>query len=282
LKKITSEPITLLDALKQMYPDTSISKLRNFLKNKFVSIDGTIAIKANILLSENQEILVSKKSFTDKIPYGVKILYNDPHLLIISKPEVLLSLPLDKGLAPNALKILQTHFHTKSIFAVHRIDKETSGIMVFAKTLKTKELLNKMFKKHDLKRQYLAIVQGYVKENKGIWKSNLLERNEFEVVESNDSGVGKEAITYFEVIKRTKMFSFLKLTLHTGKKHQIRVHCANFGHPIAGDKRYGNIECDPISRICLHAKILEFVHPITKEKISYSAPVPRHFAKLGI
>ncbi len=189
-----------------------------------------------------------------------------------------MSVPLDNEKTENALSILRQYFDTKNIFVVHRIDKGTSGVMMFAKNQQTVEKLSFMFKNHELKREYLAIVSGNLKENKGTWKSYLLEDENIML----DLLVKKKAnsLTHFSVIKRSKKFSYLKLNLATGRKHQIRVHCKDANHPILDDKRYSLLK-GPISRMCLHSHLLEFFHLITNEKMSFTAPIFQRFKKLG-
>ena len=275
---LTKENIKLMDALQEMYPDSSKSSLREILKHSRVKIDGSVEVKANTSLEAGQEVSVMDKQ--KKIPAGVEIIYEDRYIVVVNKPIRLLSVPLDTGLAPSLLMILREYYKTVGIHAVHRIDKATSGIMIFARGKQSQDKLNKMFKDHDLKRGYLAVVQGTLSEDSGIWESLLLEIDNCNV--RSDNAQGKRAVTHYSVFHRSKNFSFVKLLLETGRKHQIRVHCKDAGHPIVGDKRYGDKKCNPISRMCLHAHILEFLHPITGKKMSFTAPIPRTFAKLGL
>ena len=136
-----------------------------------------------------------------------------------------------------------------------------------------------MFKKHAFRRVYIAVVKGCVKEDCGTWKSRLVELSNLNVVKTHDPTKGKEAITHFRVIKRIEGLTYLELTLETGKKHQIRVHCKDSGHPILGDKRYGVFQ-EGISRLMLHAYQLEFIHPFSHKKMSFTASVPGIFDKL--
>ncbi|MBN2479841.1 MAG: RluA family pseudouridine synthase [Parachlamydiales bacterium] len=279
IKYLVKEPIQLIDALKEVYPDSSTKTIRDMLKNKRVSVDNIISVKANILLNKGQLVIVG--SIKKPLPHGLQIIYDDKEIIIVNKPEVLLSVPLDNGEGTNILNILRRHFDTSEIFAVHRIDKETSGVMIFAKGEKSRRILDEMFKNHDFKRIYLAIVKGYVTKDSGTWKSNLIELKDFQVKSTTRENEGRTAITHFSVIKRSKNFTFLQLELETGRKHQIRIHCKDANHPIVGDKRYGSKSLDPISRICLHAYKLEFIHPFTKKHMSFSAPIPVRFSSLG-
>jgi 23S rRNA pseudouridine1911/1915/1917 synthase len=274
--------ISLLEQLKKIYPKSSNSTLRNILKNKRVFVDNKVVIKANFLISAGQTIKVTDKNkfLIKPLPNNLKILYEDNYLIIINKPEVLLSVPSDNENVPNILAILRKYYNNNEIFAVHRIDKETSGVMIYAKGIESREKIDEMFKNHFFKRVYLAIVQGNVKDDFGTWKSRLIELDNFQVVPTEDESKGKIAITHYKVLKRLKKYNYLELTLETGRKHQIRVQAKEFGHPIVGDKRYGLKSIDPISRICLHAYLLEFDHPFFNKKMSFNAPIPYRFSQV--
>jgi tRNA pseudouridine32 synthase/23S rRNA pseudouridine746 synthase/23S rRNA pseudouridine1911/1915/1917 synthase len=278
----TSENFILFEALKKIYPDSSNTTIRKLLESRRVYVDNVLHIKPKEIIEKGKIISIASKSpIIKKNPYGIEIIFEDKDILVINKPEGLLSVPLDKEKTENAFSILRTYFVTKNIFVVHRIDKKTSGVMMFAKNQQTVDKLNIMFKKHELKREYLAIVAGNLKENEGIWKSYLIENKQYYVRSSKNEKEGKIAITHFSVFRRSKNFTYLKLNLETGRKHQIRVHCKDAGHPILGDKRYSPSLTSPISRMCLHSYLLEFFHPNTGKKMSFFAPIPRKFKKLG-
>jgi len=276
----TSENSTLFEALKKIYPDSSNTAIRKLLKKRRVYVDNFLIINPKEIIEK--EKIISISPIIKKISYEIEVIFEDKDILVINKPKGLLSVPLDKEKTENALSILRTYFSTKNIFVVHRIDKETSGVMMFAKTQKAVDKLNLMFKKHELKREYFAIVAGNLKENEGVWKSCLIENKEYNVRSVKNEKEGKIAITYFLVIRRSKNFTYLKLNLETGRKHQIRVHCKDAGHPILGDKRYSLSSNSPISRMCLHSCLLEFLHPITGKKMSFLAPIPKKFKKLWV
>ncbi|NGX55502.1 MAG: Ribosomal large subunit pseudouridine synthase D [Chlamydiae bacterium] len=276
---LTEEPIKLLDALRKIYPDSSNKSLRDMLKNRRVSVDDRVNIRADFALESGQQVSVGVVQ--RRLYKGVRIIYEDRSLIAINKPAKLLSVPLDSRNSSHALGILHDYFHTDQIYAVHRIDREASGVMIFARGKQSATRLGEMFSSHDLNRVYTAIVQGDLRPDQGTWKSYLQEMESYEV-RTSDEKHGREAITHYNVIRRSKNFTFLKLTLETGRKHQIRVHCREAAHPIAGDKMYGPPSCNPISRMCLHASLLEFVHPFTGKKMSFSAPLPTAFVKLGL
>lgn len=275
----TDESSTLFEALKKIFPDSSNTTIRNLLRRRRVYVGNVVHINAKEIIEKDKTITINP--VIKKIPFGIEIIFEDRDILVINKPDDLLSVPLDMEKTQSALAVLRFHFNTKNIFVVHRIDKKTSGVMMFAKNQQAIDELNVMFKKHELKREYLAIVEGNLQENEGVWKSYLKENKEYNVRSVEDENEGKIAITHFSVISRSKKFTYLKLSLETGRKHQIRVHCKDAGHPILGDKRYSPT-LSPILRMCLHSCFLEFLHPITGKKVSFSAPVPRAFKKLGV
>lgn len=275
---IVQTPAKAIEVVRMMYPDSSRRTLQNWIKAGRFTVDGQKISRETEELGAGQ-VIRSQTTFKPQLIPGLKVLFEDRYLIAIDKPEGLLSVPLDENeLKRHALGLLRDHYDTDQIFAVHRIDRETSGCLIFARGKQAEEKMKVLFEKHDLKREYFAIVQGRVNQAKGTWKSRLLELESMHVVESDD---GREAITYFEVIRRSPKYTYLKLRLETGRKHQIRVHCSAAGFPILGDERYGSNE-NPIRRMCLHAVNLEFIHPFTKKKLSIHSPMPHAFKKLGL
>lgn len=269
--------MTVNEALRQLFPDSSRRTLQNWLKNGRFRLDGKRITREDIPLQKGQKLIVKETFKAPKIP-GLKILYEDRYFIIIDKPVGLLSVPLDEGqMKRHALGLLREHSGTDQIFAVHRIDRETSGILLFARGKTSEERFDTLFEKHDIVREYYAIVEGRLKEQSGTWESKLLELPSLDVVESSD---GKDAITHFSVIRRSAKYTYLKLHLETGRKHQIRVHCQMAGHPVVGDKRYGSVE-NPMRRLCLHACTLGFKHPFTGKEVKFSSPLPGSFQVLG-
>ena len=277
MEYLVAENMTVLEALKKLYPDSSRRTLQGWLKNNRFYLDGKVLKRENDSLTPGHK-LHSKQTFKPpKVP-GVKILYEDRNFIVIDKPVGLLSVPLDDGGEKrDVLGLLRESYRTDQIYAVHRIDRETSGILLFARGKEAEERFDVLFEKHDITREYYAIVEGRLDKDEGTWNSKLVELPSMQVIPSED---GKEAITYFQVIRKSKKYTYLKLQLETGRKHQIRVHCQMASHPIVGDKRYGAIE-NPLKRLCLHACTLGFKHPFTKEKVEFRSPLPRAFEVLG-
>ncbi len=275
---VVQESQTLLEALGHLYPDSSNATLREMLKHGSILVDNVKVVKANTLLEQGQ--VVSVVTLLKSLPCDLKILYEDRYLIVVNKPMGLLSIPLDEGNAPSVLKCLHDHCHTEHIYAVHRLDREVSGVMIFARGRRSAALLSAMFREHSLKRSYCAIVQGSMKEDSGRWESLLVEAKSYKVYATTNEEEGSRAITHYSVVRRSKNFTFLHVVLETGKKHQIRVHCADAGHPIVGDKMYGDRECNPLSRMGLHSSKLTFTHPFTGKEWHFEAPLPTAFSKL--
>jgi len=269
--------MTAFEAASKLYPDSSRRTLQQWFKNGRFLVDGKTARRGDVLLTDGQVIQAHETFNPPKVP-GLKIIYEDRHMIVIDKPVGLLSVPLDEGQPKrDALGLLRQHCGTDQVFAVHRIDRETSGILMFARGKESETRFDVLFEQHDIRREYFAIVEGRVKDNEGTWECNLLELPSYQVI---DSPEGKIATTHFSVMRRSAKYTYLKLQLETGRKHQIRVHCQMAGHPVLGDARYGSVE-NPLKRMCLHACLLGFKHPFTKQQVEFSSPLPGIFEALG-
>jgi len=277
MKYKVPHPMKAREALAALYPDSSRRTLQNWLKAGRFSVDGKRIQREDTPLEPGQVLSSKETCSAPKIP-GLKILFEDRHLVIIDKPAGLLSVPLDEGNHQrHALGLLREGLETPGIYAVHRIDRDVSGVLAFARGKESEERMKNLFEKHDLHREYFAIVEGKMKEDEGTWKCRLSELSTYDVVPSND---GKEAITHFKVLRRSAKFSYIRVVLETGRKNQIRVHCQMAGHPVVGDERYGAKE-NPIRRLCLHAARLELTHPFTGRPHSFSSPIPPSFKVIG-
>jgi 23S rRNA pseudouridine1911/1915/1917 synthase len=277
MEYLIPDDMTLSEALNKIYPDSSRRTLQTWLKNGRFRLDGKLIHRENTPLIKGQTLSAKESFKAPKVP-GLKILYEDRYFIVIDKPVGLLSVPLDEGHTKrHALGLLRQHCGTDQIFAVHRIDRETSGILLFARGKESESRFDILFENHDILREYYAIVEGRLKENEGSWESKLFELLSFHVI---DSPEGKDATTHYQVIRRSAKYTYLKLRLETGRKHQIRVHCQMAGHPVVGDQRYGANE-NPLKRLCLHACTLGFKHPFTGKNVQFSSPLPGIFQALG-
>lgn len=269
---ITKEPCTLLDAAALMSPDSSKSTLRQWIRDKRITVDGKIVVRADAPIAAGQKVALNKKK--QLLAPGTEILYEDRHIIAIDKREGLLSVDTDGGGQVSVHSLLKKRFHPKKVYVVHRLDQETSGVILFALSQEAFQALKEIFRSHDLERRYIALVEGELGEKAGTWDCFLFEDSAYRVHATKDKG--ERAITHYEELDYRKGISRLELKLETGKKHQIRVHCKEAGHPVVGDKRYG-ATLDPYHRVCLHAYALIFKHPITGEQVSLFSEPPKNW-----
>ena len=208
------------------------------------------------------------------------ILYEDKFIIIVNKPSNLLTIATDKiyedTLYSQVYDYLKQKHKNNKVFIVHRLDKDTSGLVLFAKNELVKHKLQDNWE--TVKRFYYAIVNGSIEKNSDIIKSYLKETKTLLVYSTNDNN-GKLAITEYELLKKNNKYSLLKIGIKTGRKNQIRVHLNDINHSIVGDKKYG-INNNPLKRLCLHAYYLEFSHPVTNEIIKIESKYPKEFNKL--
>jgi len=211
------------------------------------------------------------------------IIYEDKELIVIHKPSNLLTIGTEKNREQNLYYEVSSYVkkqHPKNkIFIVHRLDKDTSGVVIFAKNESLKKKLQDNWEKLAIVREYKAVVMGDVKEDKATIKNYLKENKAFHVYATNDSEEGQLAITNYEVIKRSKAYTYLNILIETGRKNQIRVHLSDLGHPIVGDKKYGaemNLK-NPMGRLGLHANKVILIHPLTKKEMIFEAKLPKDF-----
>ncbi len=213
-------------------------------------------------------------------PKGLIILYEDQDLLIVNKSNGLLTVSTDKEKDKTASALLNNYVRKGNsrsknrVFIVHRLDRDTSGVLVFAKNEKAKHFLQEHWASFD--KIYFAVAYGKLKEKEGLITSYLLENKAHRMYSVKDTAKGKFAKTGFKVVNESKNFSLLKINLFTGRKNQIRVHLADKGHPVAGDKVYGKID-KRIKRMALHASSITITHPFTREKISFETELPVYF-----
>lgn len=272
--------MSILDALRQLFPHSSRRTIQHWIKGKRFALDGH-PIERDTAIAEKGQMLQSIDTFRTKKAANIKILYEDRYFIATDKPVGLLSVPLDAPSSKrDALGILREFYQTDQILAVHRIDRETSGILLFARGFGSQKKFDLLFEQHDLQREYFAILEGHLPQDRGTWDCTLKELPNFDVVIAHNPEEGKQAITHFEVLRQSAKYSYVRLMLETGRKHQIRVHCKQAGCPVLGDQRYGAVE-DPIHRLCLHSRSIAFVHPFTQQKLSFISPLPFSFKKLG-
>lgn len=212
----------------------------------------------------------------------IKIIYEDQDILVVNKPSGLLTVSTAKEKEKTLFQQVYMYIKGKNkhnkIFIVHRLDRETAGIIVFAKSEKVKELFQNNWDNNTKLREYTAVVEGKVEKDRGIIKSYLKENKMFKVYSTKDNS-GKLAITEYEVLNRSKGYSLLKINIKTGRKNQIRVHLSELGHPVMGDKKYG-AKTNPLKKMGLVANKLIIKHPITKNEIIFETDIPLEFKKM--
>jgi Pseudouridylate synthases, 23S RNA-specific len=273
IKLIVKEDIELVDYLVK-YTDFSKSKIKSYLKFKKIIINNSKKIKLPYILEINDEIVIDL--MVDK---GVdfEILYEDKEILVINKDAGLLTVATEKEKDETLYHQVRDYALNNrfKVFIVHRLDKETSGIVLFAKTEKLKKQFQDNWNDLVITRGYAAIVEGIVADAGRI--DNLLVEEKNTMVHS--SRTGKRAITNYEPVKSYGEYTLLDVEIETGRKNQIRVHFSELGHPIIGDKKYGSNQ-NPIKRLGLHAYILEVKHPANGKILSFKSPLPIKFEKL--
>ena len=225
-----------------------------------------------------------KNRLTDRhLPRGLKILYEDKDTLVVDKPAGLLTVRTETERTRTAHYILTDYVRkgfAKSrnrIFTVHRLDQWTSGVLIFAKSEEVKRRLQAQWK--DTEKKYIAVVHGQLPQKEGILASYLAENKAFVVYSTTEPTKGKWAETAYKVLKQTRQFSLLEITLLTGRKNQIRVHLADEGHPIVGDRKYGKIG-DGSKRLALHSKSISLKHPATGLPMTFETTLPSDLTRL--
>ena len=217
------------------------------------------------------------------LPFGIKIIHEDDDILIVKKPSGLLTMGTGKDKTRTAYFILTDYVRKgyaksrKHIFIVHRLDRDASGIIVFAKNIRAKQRLQEAWEKTEKK--YLAVVHGRLTKKEGTISTHLAENKAHFFYSTPDTAKGKLSHTAYRTLKETKAFSLLEIDLLTGRKHQIRVHLSEIGHPIVGDRKYGKGDEGKI-RLALHAKSLFFKHPSTGKLLTFDTELPEYFHKL--
>lgn len=273
--------------------NTSRNNVKSLLTNGQVLVNGSVISQYDFALAKDDEVKISKTPMKDKLvrnvkktavrPYrmDLKIIYEDDDFVAVDKPVGLLSVESDKDrncAFGKVLKYLQSKDKNARPFILHRIDKETSGVLVFAKNPKVYSALKLKWNEFVSEREYFAIAEGIFekKENRLV---NYLRENKNNLVFVTQDPSGQKAITDYRVVREKDGLSLLAVNIQTGRKNQIRVQLKEQGHPIIGDEKYGFTK-NPLSRLGLHASKLVFLHPFSKELITISASVPNEFFRI--
>lgn len=282
---LVKEPMELMDFLAAKMPDASRTKLKSLLSKRIVLVDNVITTQFNFPLQPGMKVLISKDKNKKEFRHPLlKIVYEDAYIIVVEKKEGLLSVGTERQKERTAQHILSEYVGRSGrgnrIYVVHRLDRDTSGLMMFAKDEKTQYTLRDHW--HDIvtDRRYVAVVTGEMEKDSDTVVSWLTDRTLYVSSSSYDDG-GSKSITHYRTIKRANGYSLVELRLETGRKNQIRVHMQDLGHPLIGDGRYGiDGGPNPLGHLALHAFKLCFYHPVTDQLMEFETPYPPTFKKL--
>ena len=279
-----SETTELMKFLIEKFPEKSRTTIKSMLAHKQVTVDDLVTTKFDFPLKRGQMVYLNKKKTDEKPRFrGMRIVHEDAHVIVIEKASGLLSIATDTEKSKTAYSMLSEYvkrFDPKNlIFIVHRLDRDTSGLMMFAKSKKVQEALQKDWNDSIIERSYVVVVEGEVEKAEGTVTSWLKENKALVMFSSQTPDDGQKAITNYKVLKVGKQFSLLEVKLETGRKNQIRVHMKDLGHPVTGDKKYG-AKLNPIGQMGLHARVLAFKHPVTGRTLRFDTPIPGKFTKV--
>ena len=261
----------------------SRSKLKATLQGRGIAVNGRMVTQFDYQLKAGDKIIISrhKKQNQFKSRY-VKIVYEDRWLVVVEKNIGILSMAAGHS-SLNVKSVLDDYFLKSRLkcraHVVHRLDRDTSGLMVYAKDIETEQILEHNWHQIVYDRRYVAVVSGEMEQDNGTIANWLKDNKAYITYSSPTDNGGKYAVTHFQVLNRTTEHSLVEYKLETGRKNQIRVHSADMGHPVCGDVKYGNGD-DPLHRLCLHAYMLCFTHPVTGEPMEFSTPIPTAFRSL--
>ena len=279
-------PAELLPYLFAQWPDQKRKQIRNWLKFQAVMVNGRPITQFNHPLAPGDTVAIRSDRFAvpkTSLASGMKVYFEDATLLVIDKPENLLSVASVAEQEKTAYFQLTDYVRRGSahardrIWIVHRLDRETSGLMIFAKTPEAKHILQTGW--DQVVKKYEAVVEGNLPKEQGSFESHLNETNPFRVYSASQSPETRQAVTHFRVLARGQKRTLVELTLETGRRHQIRVHLADIGCPIVGDEKYGS-KTNPAHRLGLHACALKFIHPASQQEMSFESPLPKELARL--
>ena len=274
--------LPLMEFVSGKMPAAKRTDIKKWLKFGQVMVGGAVTSDFDAPVGTGVEV---KINLTRGFPLfrhpRVKLVYEDDDVIVINKGYGILSVrtnPMKREEC--AYDIVRDYIKDVNprnrFYVVHRLDRDTSGLMMFAKTEESQQVLRHNWNNMILERLYVAVLEGYLEEDKGYVKSRLAENSQFVVYSTDVPGEGRLAVTHYEVMERGHGYTLAQFSLDTGRKNQIRVHASDLGHPIAGDRKYG-ASTSPIHRLALHAMTLRFAHPMTRKDMNFQTPIPAAF-----
>lgn len=283
--KLMENPLTLTQWLRMQFPDSSHNDIKQWLRLGQISVNGKTTSNGGLILQANDRVERHKQGNLSAQPSvsPLPIIYIDEAMVVIDKPTKLLTIATENEREQTAYRLLgnmlEQQTKQKSIFIVHRLDRETSGLLVFARNLAAKEKLQEQFQNRSAVRRYIAIIEGKPRLESDTLKHFLAENSQHKVYVAQRPGEGKEAILHYITRRRLGRYTELEITLETGRHGQIRTQLAAIGHPIIGDLAAGS-QHNPINRLALHAHYLAIHHPITAELQEFHSSLPSIFQRL--
>lgn len=273
----------LMEFLMKEMSGISRNRVKDLLQGHAIMVDRKLVTQYDHMLSPGQQVLVSRhKRSTELLNKYVKIIYEDKDLIVIEKAEGILSMASAPG--QYCVKtILDEYFRRRhfpcTAHVVHRLDRDTSGLMLYAKNLEIRKALESDWHNFVYDRRYVAVLQGVMQQEGGTVHSWLKDNKAFITYSSPTDNGGKEAITHYRRVATNGRFTLAEMRLETGRKNQIRVHMKDLGYPVAGDEKYGAV-MNPLHRLALHAFRLYFYHPRTGQQMKFETPHPTAFTRL--
>lgn len=262
----------------------SRNKIKLTLQGRGIRVNGKTVSQFDYPLQPGMKVAVSKtkRNQTQFKSRWLKIVYEDRWLIVIEKQVGILSMAAGHS-SLNVKTVLDDYFKKSrqkcTAHVVHRLDRDTSGLMVYAKDIETEQILEHYWHNIVYDRRYVAVLSGEMEQNEGTIANWLKDNKSYVTYSSPVDNGGKYAVTHFHVLDRTTEHSLVEFKLETGRKNQIRVHAADMGHPVCGDVKYGDGN-NPLHRLCLHAFLLCMEHPVTHERMEFETPIPTTFRQI--
>ncbi len=278
-----NEPMPLMEFLQKQMDGISRNKVKDILQGRGIAVDKKLVTQYDYPLKPGMVVRVSKhRRKTELDNKWLKIVYEDKDIVVVNKEPGILS--MGSSAKQFCVKTVLDAYFTRRRFkchahVVHRLDRETSGLMVYAKSIEAAQILQSDWKNFCFDRRYVAVLHGRMEQEGGTVESWLKDNKSFITFSSPTDNGGKYAVTHYHTLKTSEKYSLVEMRLETGRKNQIRVHMSDLGHPIVGDLKYGG-EASPARRMCLHAYRLFLFHPITHERLEFETPYPTPFVNL--